>query len=405
MYYEENKDLIFSDIYPIVVPEDSDVSVMDLPFSVRLKNVLMRNHVTTLSAILAMNIEEFEGFRNLGAKTGKELNDYLNSLMEEGFSVKSDEKGNNVTSIVIAKNIEAFINGDRSFLDDITEDERRAAEPYIEALDTIGTGLAELCYKDPMAVLPLVQSLADFVYQSEQELEIENRIKTCVNDIPTERLAQKVLGYITAYTREEEKVEKLKFIYDFEENSEVKLREFSKEKVINSRESLVLLLSFLKWCSFDIKAEVEAVFSEIYTRDNIKTVLKGRSNGKTLQEVGEALGITRERIRQLEAKAKRIFGVKQSKQRFLSKVSAVRNSDTVLSSVELQEYFGEYYSEMIFLLRTYESSAFKYDSQLDVFVLGDESLTSSAFEFVESLPASFDEEKYGEFVVALEVPQ
>ena len=168
MYYEENKDLIFSDIYPIVVPEDSDVSVMDLPFSVRLKNVLMRNHVTTLSAILAMNIEEFEGFRNLGAKTGKELNDYLNSLMEEGFSVKSDEKGNNVTSIVIAKNIEAFINGDRSFLDDITEDERRAAEPYIEALDTIGTGLAELCYKDPMAVLPLVQSLADFVYQSEQ---------------------------------------------------------------------------------------------------------------------------------------------------------------------------------------------------------------------------------------------
>jgi hypothetical protein len=349
-----------------------------------------------------MNVEEFEGFRNLGAKTVKELNDYLNSLMEEGFSVKSGEKGNNVTSIVIAKNIEAFIYGDRSFLDDITEDERRAAEPYIEALDTIGTGLAELCYKDPMAVLPLFQSLADFVYQSEQELEIENRIKTCVKDIPTERLAQKALGYITAYTREEEKVEKLKFIYDFEENSEVKLREFSKEKVINSHESLVLLLSFLKWCSFDIKAEVETVFSEIYTRDNIKTVLKGRSNGKTLQEVGEALGITRERIRQLEAKAKRIFGVKQSKQRFLSKVSAVRNSDTVLSSVELQEYFGEYFSEMIFLLRTYESSAFKYDSQLDVFVLGDESLTSSAFEFVESLPASFDEEKYSEFVGMLE---
>ena len=102
MHNEENKDLIFSDIYPIVVSADSDVAVMDLPFSVRLKNVLMRNHVTALSAILAMNVSEFEGFRNLGAKTVKELNDYLNSLIEE-FSVKSGEKNSSATSVVIAK--------------------------------------------------------------------------------------------------------------------------------------------------------------------------------------------------------------------------------------------------------------------------------------------------------------
>jgi DNA-directed RNA polymerase alpha subunit len=88
MHNEENKDLIFSDIYPIVVSADNDVPVMDLPFSVRLKNVLMRNHVTTLSAILATNVAEFEGFRNLGTKSVKELNDYLNSLMEEGVFVK-----------------------------------------------------------------------------------------------------------------------------------------------------------------------------------------------------------------------------------------------------------------------------------------------------------------------------
>ena len=74
----------------------------------------------------------------------------------------------------------------------------------------------------------------------------------------------------------------------------------------------------------------------------------------------------------------------------------------ILSSVELQEYFGEYFSEMIFLLRTYDSPAYKYDSQLDVFVLGDESLTSSVFEFVQSLPSSFDDSKYKEFVEMLE---
>lgn len=402
MKIEENKDLIFSDIYPIVVSADNDVSVMDLPFSVRLKNVLMRNHVTTLSAILATNIAEFEGFRNLGTKSVKELTDYLNSLMEEGVSVKSGEKNSSATSVVVAKNIEAFLGGDRSFLDDITDDERKTAEPYIEACDTIGTELAELCYRDPMSVLPMVQSLYDFIENTERELGIEKRIKECIDAIPTERLGQKVIGYINAFTREEERIDKLEHIYSLDVNADAKIREFSFDKVFNSYELLSILLGFLKWCSFDIKAEIDELFAEIYKNDNIRIAIQGRASGKTLQEVGETLGITRERIRQLESKAKRIFGTKQAKKRILSKVSALRNSDIILSSVELQEYFGEYFSEMIFLLRTYDSPAYKYDSQLDVFVLGDESLTSSAFEFVQTLPSSFDDYKYKEFVEMLE---
>lgn len=402
MHNEENKDLIFSDIYPIVVSADNDVLVMDLPFSVRLKNVLMRNHVTTLSAILATNVAEFEGFRNLGTKTVKELTDYLDSLMEEGSATKKETRGKIVKSLIIAKNIEAFLNGDRSFLGDITDDGRKTVEPYIEAYDTIGTELAELCYRDPLAVLPMVESLYDFIEKTEQEIEIEKRIKECINAIPPKRLGQKVIGYINAFTREEERIDKLKHIYSLDINTDAKLREFSGEIVFNSHQHLSILLGFLKWCSFDIKSEIDELFAEIYKSDNIKIALKGRASGKTLQEVGVSLGITRERIRQLESKAKRIFGNRQAKKRFLSKVSAIRNSDTILSSVELQEYFGEYFSEMIFLLRTYDSPAYKYDSQLDVFVLGDESLTSSAFEFVQSLPSSFDDSKYKEFVEMLE---
>lgn len=402
MHNEDNKHFKFSDVYPIIVPEDQDVSVMDLPFSVRLKNILMRNHVTTLSAILALNISEFEGFRNLGAKTVKELTDYLDGLVEEGLTVNSKNKRDKMQSAVIAQNIEAFLSGDRNFLENISDDERKSAEPYINALDVLGADLAETCYREPMSVLPMLQSLSDFIYNSEQELEIERRIKDCTKAILHERLNQKVSGYINAYTRDEEKLQKLRVIYSLEENCDARLREFSKEVVFGSYEHLSILLCFLKWCSFDIKAEVDSLFVDMYERGNIETVLNGRASGKTLQEIGYSLKITRERIRQIEAKAKRIFGVWQGKKRVLAKISAVRNSDTILASVELRDYFGEHYSEMIFLLRTYDSPAFKYDSQLDVFVLGDESLTSSAFEFVESLPSSFDDEKYHEYLEMLE---
>lgn len=397
MQNEENKDLIFSDIYPIVVTHDNDVSVMDLPFSVRLKNALMRSNITTLSAILATKISDFEEIRNLGAKSVKELLDFL----EKGLS--GDEKKSNAPKPrIVIDYIEEILTLDENLKNNLTDEDRKHTKPYYDAVEILGTEFAMFCYKNPQSIIPMVQSLSEFVYVSEREIDIEKRIKECINAIPADRLSQKAAGYINAYTRDEEKTKKLKFIYGWEENRDVQLRNFSKEKIFDSQEHLSLLLNFLKWCSFDIKSEVETIFSEIYARNNIETILKGRACGKTLQEVGEALGITRERIRQLEAKVKRTFGTKQAKKRFLSKVSAVRNSDTILSSVELQEYFGEHFSEMMFLLRTYNSSAYKYDSQLDVFVLGDESLTSSAFEFVQSLPSSFDDSKYKEFVEMLE---
>ena len=402
MNHEENKDLTFSDIYPIVVSEDKDVSVISLPFSVRLKNILMRNHVTTLSAILSLNISEFEGFRNLGAKTVKELTDYLDGIVAEGLTVNSKKQNDKIQSAAIVQNIEAFLSGDKNFLENISDDERKSAEPYINAIDVLGVDLAETCYREPMSVLPMVQSLSDFICKLEHELKIERRIEDCMKAIPHDRLNQKVRGYINAYTRDEEKLQKLRFIYLLEENCDTRLREFSKEVVLGSYEHLSILLSFLKWCSFDIKSEIEELFTEIYKNNNVKIALKGRASGKTLQEVGETLGITRERIRQLESKAKRKFGMRQAKKRFLSKVSAIRNSETILSSVELREYFGEYFCEMIFLLRTYDSPAYKYDSQLDVFVLGEESLMSSAFEFVQLLPSSFDSSKYNEFLEMLE---
>ena len=78
-----------------------------------------------------------------------------------------------------------------------------------------------------------------------------------------------------------------------------------------------------------------------------------------------------------------IFSFWQNKTRILSKISADRNGDSVLSATELSEYFGERYSEMVYLLRTYKSPAYYYDSQLDIFVMGDD--WKGKFDFLSDL--------------------
>ena len=160
-----------------------------------------------------------------------------------------------------------------------------------------------------------------------------------------------------------------------------------------------LLLNFLKWCTFDINKEIAELFHMLYSKSNsIKSVLLGRAMGETLGGVGEKMGITRERVRQIESQAKRIFSIWQSKAHILSKISAERNGDSVLSISELSEYFGDKYAEMVFLLRTSDSPAYYYDSQLDVFVMGDESTSAVIGRIIESLPDAFDEKKYNAII-------
>lgn len=121
--------------------------------------------------------------------------------------------------------------------------------------------------------------------------------------------------------------------------------------------------------SSDIQRELVDFYSELYSRENTKRVLKARSEGESLEKVGIRMGITRERVRQIEAKAIKKFCLWQSKNRILLKVCAARNYDKELSGDALREHFGEYYSETIYLLHLCESSAYHYDAPSGCFII------------------------------------
>ena len=58
--------------------------------------------------------------------------------------------------------------------------------------------------------------------------------------------------------------------------------------------------------------------------------------------VGSQIGVTRERVRQIEAKAVRKFRFWESRNRSLLKLFIDANEENALSTYEIEEYLGEY---------------------------------------------------------------
>lgn len=400
MNIEERGEQTFGELYHIFVALENDIPIPQLPLSNRVINGLMRQHINTLVALLNTKTNALDEIKQFGKKSIDEIHLFLNSYSQSDSNSGNYKKTKENQSInpIARQHIEEIFSGKMDFVAELSDEEKDNLQIYIDALGTLGQELAEKCFREPQEVVDLVHIIYELEYKLSEQVEKDKKIKDCFVDIPEERHNQLAQGYINAYTREEKKRIELNSIFLTEENPSATLKEFSFERIYSSEDDYVSLLSFLKWCSFDIEKEIGALFDQLHSRESIKSVLTARSNGETLQIIGERLGITRERVRQIEVKARRQFGVWQSKKRILSKVSAVRNSDSVLSSVELRDYFGNYYSEMVYLLRLYESPAYHYDSQLDVFIMGEESLSNSAFDFVQSLPISFDENKFKDYL-------
>ena len=393
-------DTTFWDLYPVDLSSVEDVSVQALPVSVRVINLLMHNGIRTVADLFRMKVDYFIKLRGAGKKCYDETCQYLSDLSSKTVEINSPLSTPKVAADVpqiVAENIESIINQDFTFCEElpIESDDAADIDMYKEAVEVLGTDLARICYQTPNKILPLMDALKPFIKAQQEREYRKNKISESLALIPKERFNNCVRGYINAFTTDEEQRKALGKVYGLDLYPHARIKNYLFEAVAESVTDFALLLNFLKWCAFDISEEIFELFQVLYGRSNsIKAVLLGRATGETLGGVGDKMGITRERVRQIEAKAKRIFNIWQSKAHILSKISAERNGDSVLSASELSEYFGDKYVELMFLLRTSDNPAYYYDSQLDVFVMGDESISDVISKIIESLPDAFDEKKY-----------
>ena len=369
-----------------------------------MKNRLMHIGVRTVADLYRMKVDDFINMRGAGKKCYDETCKYLSDLSNKTIELKPRVSPiQSTTSIpqIIVDNVDNILNQDFSFCNDLNanSDDRLVVEKYKDTIEIIGTDLARVCYYTPNKILPLMDALKPLIKAHQEYQYRKNKIQEQIRAIPEWRCKNNVHGYINAFTHDEEQRKKLYHIYNLETNPRARIKNFVFERIAESLTEFALLLDFLKWCTFDINKEIDELIQKLFDKSSrAQAVLTGRANGDTLSILGDKMGITRERIRQIESKGKRSFSYWNSRLHILEKISADRNGDTILSPAELGEYFSENFNVLFFLLRTIGGTSYYYDSQLDVFIMGDESISTVIGRIVEALPDAFDEKKYNTII-------
>ncbi len=226
-----------------------------------------------------------------------------------------------------------------------------------------------------------------------QKTKKKKEIYEVIDRIPSSRKNSLAKYYIVAYT-------------DDKETQDILCRFFANSTILKTPDLIndldyndyVILKSFLSWCTFDLTQEAQELWDASCPRDNVKDVLHLRAHGRTLEEIGSKHGITRERIRQIESKAVRIFERKESQVRFIAKVSAEKGGDPVIHREDIEKYFPLHAREFFFLMEGSHNGNFIYDKGLDVLIVGNNSIPEKISTYIESLPDVFTSKKMVSYI-------
>lgn len=375
-------DMPFYERYALITDEYENVPVSTLPFSVRVINRFMGNGITTVAALLKTSPSILMKLKGFGRNCLDEVEAFCEKLKDDNtISFSQNMVVKTAPSSLFFQYRNEIAMGDFSPFEscELTEQEEVLLHRYKEAYDILGEELSFDCIASTEKVVPVIEMLTDYHNRMKRHLEIWNLAMS----LPNSRKFNKSHGYINAFTLDEGERSSLKSMCSSEESSLLSLASTDKT---DDAASYILLKRFFKWCAFDLNNEINDLFANLYSNERMRVVVQMRAKKQTLEQIGSILGITRERVRQIEAKAKRMFTRLHSRIRIVSKISAERNGDNVLTPVEIGEYCGQNVTELLFLLQSYESANYTYDRQLDVFILGDDSIRGRVQNYIETLP-------------------
>lgn len=399
--FPEEDDYIGQDTRPYkdifsVKPEDyAKVFIFDTSLSNRIKNRLLGIGIKTVCELLYKSPSNMRELRNLGNKSINEIYYYLQNVSD---NVKSDEE--KISGSAPIETPQRPVDYDETpfkLLFNLSpEDYKFMNIAEFSFSNRLGNRIARLN----------ISTIADLLEHTYLEFKkLGGFGNNCQNELNAFLLSLQgrgnqvfelsnayadvdVVYYINAYTEEEYQREELKGNIYYQGMTLKSYVDYYKQEDVVLSENVRY---FINWCNFDIESEVTNLIQLINSKDRWYQIVKMRSQKATLDAAGQELGVTRERVRQIENKVKIAFERYCVSHRLLWKIYAIRGGDDILTPVELSEYFGEYSDIVVYLLKQCSIGREYYDKQSDAFVMSGREVSERVQNYVEQLPETFKE--------------
>ena len=377
--YAEHQPL--ADIFGINPEDYSGVSVFTLPFSIRVLNRFRQKNINTVRDLLLVDIAYLMSINGFGTQSLSQIIAYCKEIAgtKETDMAKSPLWKNDT---LFSFYLDEIAIGNFSFANSLvlTFWQKQQLSKLNDSYDLLGGEMVKQCIHTPEKVKPIIAGLTDFYIRNDNQ----KRFSTIVNKIPAFRKKNSAKYYIDAFSFDENTRERIAKYYG---STDDELCSILENKKAESEIDIFFVEKFLQWCTYDLADEIKQFFERLYSTPRNQTVIEGRAGKLTLNEIGEQLGVSRERVRQIEAKAIRQFINAQARMKIIPKIYADQNGQAVITYEDLEAYSGSNTNALVYLLKSVNVSAsYSYDYQLDAFVFGDNDLPTRLHDYIDSLP-------------------
>lgn len=357
-----------------------NVGIDKLVLSVRSTNCLYRSDYKTIADLLRLRVFDLQQIRNMGAKSVKEVVSVLKEFVLNYTQIETPEPQTPVKFTPNLKTcIEAYLLGESYDVLSLNESEQLAFSKSIISAETIGKEICLFALRNCEYTSATLKMLLDF---AKPHIVRRSRIESVQKQLAKKDATirnKKLLPFIRAYEAStKHHLNELVAVCDRNTTVLSIPTIFESINVDEKNDKLSNNISmFLQWLPFDIETTVKDVSQRITNSVSDKNarsyeIFSMRNAGKTLEEIGQAFGVTRERIRQIEAKLHRSFWRTYNAQHYdlIMLIYALRDGDEVLYFEEVKEYVGDFSEILWSCAKKLEDNEFYYyEKEIDAIVI------------------------------------
>jgi hypothetical protein len=390
-------------------PEYHD-NIEILNLSSRSAKALKNSGITTVEKLLDLSYQSLFTIKNVGKKSVEELLACQKKLMDYGLQKKGGHEQNDVVSL---HNSIADLNMSVRSTKALNNYGIDTIEKFFELQDQELYTIKNIGKKSIEEILTRRNNLRKTAaykdaFKLHNQQEQLKRLRESFSRIPETRLNKSFHDYLSCFNGLDALITEFNIIPESIDTINNLPSIF--ELICQDEEKSRDLLRFFDILTFDIKKALNDIVEKIALKPKYKRVLgvlQKRVDGKTLQEISGKMGLTRERIRQIENKGTKLL-IKylcEFNLNLLTFINIEYNCGNIITLDELNDHLKEveHLDFFIYILRTRQIwSGYTFHKRLNLFynntVITD---IDAALDRIFALPDIIEEDKKDDTILQI----